>query len=550
MEKSRRSILGTLSCLATSGCLGLDFPMRSSKRSETTPVATKKTTTQPHPNVISDPYNVLGATHVDGLYHFTGEDFLNEGAETIGELGLGVIRTWATNMESSYRFNSNWPTFEGLVEILSHSYYQSLFEKEFHTHHLTAYSQFDEIFYWRDGISNKQYRKEVDEFRDATEHLLTEYDGTGKTFVFGIWEGDWTVLPDNNTEIEIPRDRAKNMIRWLDARQKGIEEARQSIESDVVVLNSASVNRVQDAMENDYPRVINKIIPKTCVDLVAYSAYDMMEQYEASDRSLQRDVDLTKEYLDYIHERAPEPSAYVQEAIPEGQKNVFIGEFGAPLVRAWGDRGMRRIRAVTRGALEWGAPWAIYWQVYDNEPQNLDHRPTNDEVAGFYLIKPDGTRAPTWWYFRSVLGMGLEDLPFTPLPPEWLDRSTWSATASHYSEKYDTPPSNVLDGSKNSHWASGTSIHSTDLSITIDMNESKTFNRIRIEHPFHAAYPSQFEIEISTDDRNWKSVRMSYSSDMVDIRFDETLRAQYLRLSENDKSTENWWKVGEIYVYD
>ena len=48
-------------------------------------------------------------------------------------------------------------------------------------------------------------------------------------------------------------------------------------------------------------------------------------------------------------------------------------------------------------------PYLVYWQVYDNEPRVRNRRPTNDEVRGFYLIKPDGTKAPAWHYFHALL---------------------------------------------------------------------------------------------------------------------------------------------------
>jgi hypothetical protein len=45
----------------------------------------------------------------------------------------------------------------------------------------------------------------------------------------------------------------------------------------------------------------------------------------------------------------------------------------------------------------------VYWQVYDNESRAQGRRPNNNEVRGFYLIKPDGTHAAAWDYFTSLL---------------------------------------------------------------------------------------------------------------------------------------------------
>lgn len=70
---------------------------------------------------------------------------------------------------------------------------------------------------------------------------------------------------------------------------------------------------------------------------------------------------------------------------------------------------MREIRSLLEPSLEWGVRWANYWQVYGNElasgddPENGEAVSDNDEVRGFYLIRPDGTKAPTWEYFKEVL---------------------------------------------------------------------------------------------------------------------------------------------------
>ncbi|MCP5053102.1 MAG: hypothetical protein GY940_38400 [bacterium] len=43
--------------------------------------------------------NVIGVTHVDGKFHFTKKDFLNEGAKKIFKLGSWVINTWFDDMK-------------------------------------------------------------------------------------------------------------------------------------------------------------------------------------------------------------------------------------------------------------------------------------------------------------------------------------------------------------------------------------------------------------------------------------------------------------------
>ena len=64
-----------------------------------------------------------------------------------------------------------------------------------------------------------------------------------------------------------------------------------------------------------------------------------------------------------------------------GSRNVYVGEFGWPQVasekdpQASTDKSMRVVRMTTENALEWGCPYVVYWQVYDNESRAGSRRP-------------------------------------------------------------------------------------------------------------------------------------------------------------------------------
>jgi hypothetical protein len=56
-----------------------------------------------------------------------------------------------------------------------------------------------------------------------------------------------------------------------------------------------------------------------------------------------------------------------------------------------------RIRQLMEAALGWGVRYAVYWEVYCNEAlQTYSGRPTNQDLRGFWLIRPDGQKAPMW----------------------------------------------------------------------------------------------------------------------------------------------------------
>ena len=86
--------------------------------------------------------DVLGSAHVGGRYNFSGQDFLNEGADRLLELGTRVIKVWfQLDASRAYPFNSDWgPPAADLAELARKSYYRSLFEKPFSTYFLVVSS--------------------------------------------------------------------------------------------------------------------------------------------------------------------------------------------------------------------------------------------------------------------------------------------------------------------------------------------------------------------------------------------------------------------------
>ena len=355
----------------------------------------------------------LGCVHVGGLYNFTDRDYLNEGAATLEDLGTRVVRIWDSNNQSqtSYRFNMDWPdAFDSVTAMLRDDHVRELFERPFETYVLTSYARSTpgiQDHYWRDGVTDDQYRATVAEYREATRHLLETYDGTGKTFVIQNWEGDWAILDDVTQDPPEPtREQVEGMARWLSARQAGIEEGRAAVDSDATVLHAVSVNRVRAAMDGER-RVVNAVVPEVdpTLDMVAYSSWDVLVEI-ADVTDADEATSTITETLEYIHDCAPAPSPYVEDALGPGTPNVYVGEFGWDLTDDV-ETGVRLVKSLTETALDWGVPWLLFWQLYSNEPAgDYEGRPANDDVNGFYLVKPDGSKSPVWDYFADVLGDG------------------------------------------------------------------------------------------------------------------------------------------------
>jgi hypothetical protein len=78
--------------------------------------------------------DIVGVSHVGGHYYFTTDNYLNEGAARIRQVGTKVIKLWVTgNPQKDYPFNSAWPPVATLVDTLKTPYFQEVFSRPFNT---------------------------------------------------------------------------------------------------------------------------------------------------------------------------------------------------------------------------------------------------------------------------------------------------------------------------------------------------------------------------------------------------------------------------------
>ncbi len=337
--------------------------------------------------------DIIGVTHVDGKYHLTHEDFLNEGADQILGLGSRVIKVWFHDPAKSYPFNSQWPKMNSLVEIAQAPYFKTLFDKPMTTYILMCFSMGNDAGYWRKGLTEDQQLEEQRQFYELAKYLLTTYRETGKTFVLQHWEGDWLIRGNYDAKIDPTPEAINGMIAWLKARQKGVTQARREIGlNGVRIYHAAEVNRVVDSMREGKPNVVNKVLPHTRLDLVSYSAWDAATAHFENPQVL-------RDALDFIAANAPDSRDF-------GDRNVYIGEFGMPENNFSPTQVQKAIPNAVKTALNWGCPYIVYWQLYCNELADRDQRPPvrdNEAVRGFWLIRPDGSKAWTWGYFYGLL---------------------------------------------------------------------------------------------------------------------------------------------------
>jgi len=346
--------------------------------------------------------DVLGTTHVTGRYYHTKKDFLNEGADEVLAMGSRVIKLWFyakrhEHPHAVYSFNSDWEKAENLVEGAKLPYWKAVFDKPFTTYILCVTSLGRNDDYWVDGVSQEEARDETRQFYELTKYFLTTYQGTGKTFVFQHWEGDWMTRARHENQFDENTDPSQfvfdNMIKWLNARQAGVNKAREEFSrTGVRVFHAAEVNRVIKSMLEGKPNMVNKVIPFTNVDLVSYSAYDSIFLVaEGLD-------DLFGPALDFIKKNLPPSAAF-------GNNSVYLGEFGVPENEYTEEQTEKVLVNSVQIALDKKCPYIVYWQLYCNEAKPGVKPPSwnNDDYRGFWLIRPDGSKTWVWHYFSDLL---------------------------------------------------------------------------------------------------------------------------------------------------
>ena len=333
--------------------------------------------------------DIIGITHVSGKYYLTDKDYLNEGADRILALGSRVIKVWFDNPPRSYPFNSEWPKMDTLVEMAQSPYFQQLFNKPFKTYIMMCFSVGRGGGYWKNGITEKQKQDERRQFYELAKHLLTTYKNTGKTFVLQHWEGDWLIR--GNFDAKSDPTAISSMIEWLNARQAGVNQAKREVgQNGVRLYHAAEVNRVVVSMKQGKPNMVNSVLPHTNLDLVSYSAWDAATEHF-------NDPNVLRDALDFIAKNTPDSSDF-------GNKNVYMGEYGMPENNYSAEQIQKAIPNAVQTALDWGCPYIVYWQLYCNElKKGTPPVKSNDDVRGFWLIRPDGSKAWTWDYFYGLL---------------------------------------------------------------------------------------------------------------------------------------------------
>ena len=346
---------------------------------------------------------------------------LVETAEAINAMGSDVIKFGiSANAFGSSGYNlptnpADYPTLRAMAE--NEPSYRHVFDMPFKTYICWTYvrgiNQSEYHNYWRDGLSAAEAQTEYNEIKELAEYLLTHYDGTGKTFLLGHWEGDWAIRGNYDANANPSATAVKGMIDWLTVRQQAVSDARAAHPtSDCKVLHYSEVNLVlawEKGWTQPWQVTVHKdVIPQVAIDCVSYSAYEVCHILDPG-------LPFPQWMQDCLS--AIESKTTFTAAAPYGRK-VFIGEYGAAtsgVATPYTAAQQSQLAAGTiKGAANWGAPFALYWEMYDNENK------------GFWLINSSNQKQPAYDKHSEFLG---KVNTLKNLYRFWLGRNpTWAET--------------------------------------------------------------------------------------------------------------------------
>ena len=327
---------------------------------------------------ITDPevlnYNYSIGTQTIGLsYGFTSDDRLVESSKAILDMGSNILKISL----STEKYNiTGRPNYSSVISIVRDDpSFSKVLDMPFTYYFFWARTHAN----WADGYSNSERMDDSTQIADLTKYLLTKFNNTGKQFFLGHWEGDWYLLPNYDLNYVPSNDRLNGMIQWYKTKQNAVDEAiKVTAHSNVQVFTYCEVNRVVDGM-NGLSRVVNKVLPFTNVDYVSYSSYDAQNLSQSEYNNV----------MNYIEGNLP-PRPNIKG------KRVFIGEMGRPAIAfSFNKLTHEQVnRQNIRKALVWGAPFVLYWEMYNNEIKDGIQQ-------GFWLIDDKNEKWPLYNTYSS-----------------------------------------------------------------------------------------------------------------------------------------------------
>jgi len=343
---------------------------------------------------------ILGTQAIGGKYQFSSQDPLIESAEAIFAVGASCMKFDLRPKPKQYS------GAHSLVELArDEPAHRKVLDMPFANYQLWA-EPFANTS-WKQGFSKAHADLEYQEMYGLVAHLLKTYSGTGKTFYLGHWEGDNLLRGSISkaADAQMTPEKVQGMIDWLSTRQRAVDDAkRDTPHQNVQVWHYTELNHPTISMREGRPTLVNQVLPQVPVDFVSYSAYDVTNEPKPED---------IKTMLSYIESKLT-PKAAIQG------KRVFIGEYGYSVFHNGkphhSPEEQNRLSLITiQAALEWGCPFILYWELYNNELE------TDGRQRGFWLIDDKGIKQPIYdthrLYYQWAREFVAECITRTGKPP-------------------------------------------------------------------------------------------------------------------------------------
>jgi len=323
--------------------------------------------------------------HSAGKYTWpvaSGTQFL-DGCNAVYNAGFRTMKFYCTAAYlTDYPLETAWSSAPvNLTQLAQTTEMAAGLAMNWHTVMLTAFTFANGTTnWWRVNPTTAAYAAEYAEIYNLAAHLLSTYNGTGRTFILQNWEGDWAFMDSFTVDTYVSREMVDRYAAFLGTRQRAVSDARKATASDCQILMAVELNRVVDARL--YPhrrRILTDLARRITPDLISFSAYDatIVDQGSWGANLAAWTAATTPVFTKAL--RA------IQLAFPGVP--IQIGEFGFPEgIELPPGRDVGAMIAVVHSiALAAGVTDFIYWQVFDNEE-------TSPGVPrGFYTVKPDGT---------------------------------------------------------------------------------------------------------------------------------------------------------------
>lgn len=346
----------------------------------------------------SNTYNlVIGTQTVGAKYKFSEKTMLVETAEQIREMGSNLLKFSMHPRYSTENYdlphNDEIKSLRDLATIEPSM--KHVLNMDFTYYHIWVYgfSQYTpepvgkkndvNQIKFVDGYPDEYGDALYQEIYDLASYLLTEYSETGKQFYLGHWEGDWHLRSDYDRTKPANPKTLEGMIKWEKIRQKAIDDAkRDTPHSGVALYNYIEVNLVAKSInEPNSITVTNSILREVNPDYVSYSSYDATNPYKTEEQ-LNENLKLALTFI--------ESQLQPKSNLPEG-KRVWIGEYGSPAIKYSEEEQNQRSIWTIKTGLEWGTPFILYWEMYNNEINAK-----TEEQVGYWLIDDQGQKQKVW----------------------------------------------------------------------------------------------------------------------------------------------------------